>query len=141
MEHHLNNRDTFAFTLGQKVIYPKVREALGLDRCKSFFSGAAPISPETIKYFLSLNIVVHELYGMSEVCGPQSIQTGAKTRVGSVGPTMPGCKTKIANKDVDGNGEICMKGRNLMMGYLNREDKTTEDRTSETQNYSTIVWL
>ena len=47
--------------------------------------------------------------------------------IGSVGPTMPGCETRLANKDADGNGEICMKGRNLMMGYLNREDKTTED--------------
>ena len=105
----------------------KVREALGLDRCTAFFSGAAPISGETIKYFLSLDMVVHELYGMSEVTGPQSLQTGPRTVIGSVGPTMPGCETRLANKDADGNGEICMKGRNLMMGYLNREDKTTED--------------
>ena len=127
LDHHLNNKDTFMFTVGQKAVYSKVREALGLDRCLSFYSGAAPISGETIKYFLSLNIVVHELYGMSEVCGPQSLQTGPRTVVGSVGPTMPGCETMLANKDADGNGEICMKGRNLMMGYLNREDKTTED--------------
>ena len=72
-------------------------------------------------------MVVHELYGMSEVTGPQSLQTGPRTVIGSVGPTMPGCETRLANKDADGNGEICMKGRNLMMGYLNREDKTTED--------------
>ena len=64
---------------------------------------------------------------MSEVTGPQSLQTGPRTVIGSVGPTMPGCETRLANKDADGNGEICMKGRNLMMGYLNREDKTTED--------------
>ena len=127
LEHHLNNKDTLMFTIGQKAIYMKIRQALGLDRCTQFFSGAAPISPETIKYFLSLNIVVHELYGMSEMTGPQSLQTGAKTIIGSVGQTMPGCETRLANKDVDGNGEICMKGRNLMMGYLNREDKTTED--------------
>ena len=127
LDHHLMNKDTFMYTIGQKAVYSKVREALGLDRCTAFYSGAAPISGETIKYFLSLDIVVHELYGMSEVCGPQSLQTGPKTVVGSVGPTMPGCQTRLANKDVDGNGEICMKGRNLMMGYLNREDKTTED--------------
>lgn len=127
LDHHLMNKDTFMYTIGQKAVYSKVREALGLDRCTAFYSGAAPISGETIKYFLSLDIVVHELYGMSEVCGPQSLQTGPRTVVGSVGPTMPGCQTRLANKDVDGNGEICMKGRNLMMGYLNREDKTTED--------------
>ena len=65
---------------------------------------------------------------MSEVTGPQALQRGQSTfGIGSVGKTMPGCTTKIANKDIDGNGEICMKGRNLMMGYLNREDKTKED--------------
>ena len=127
LEHHLNNKDTIMFSIGQKAVYTKVREALGLDRCTAFYSGAAPISHETIKYFLSLNMVVHELYGMSEVTGPQSLQCGTKTVIGSVGPTMPGCHTSLANKDRDGSGEICMKGRNLMMGYLNREDKTTED--------------
>ena len=127
LDHHLNNKDTFMFTVGQKAVYMKVREALGLDRCTAFYSGAAPIAAETIKYFLSLNLVVHELYGMSEVTGPQSLQCGTKTVIGSVGPTMPGCHTSLANKDRDGSGEICMKGRNLMMGYLNREDKTTED--------------
>ena len=127
LEHHLNNRDTFFFTLGKKAVYGKVREALGFDRCRAFYSATAPIAQETIKYFLSLDMVVHELYGMSEVSGPQSIQTGPTTRVGSVGPTLPGCETKLANKTIEGEGEICMKGRNLMMGYLNREDKTTED--------------
>jgi len=127
LDHHVGNKDTLMYTIGQKAVYSKVREALGLDRCTAFFSGAAPISGETIKYFLSLDMVVHELYGMSEVTGPQSLQTGPRTVIGSVGPTMPGCETRLANKDADGNGEICMKGRNLMMGYLNREDKTTED--------------
>ena len=53
-------------------------------------------------------MVVHELYGMSEVTGPQSLQTGPRTVIGSVGPTMPGCETRLANKDADGNGEICL---------------------------------
>lgn len=39
---------------------------------------------------------------------------------------MPGCKTKLANPDADGNGEICFWGRNVFMGYLNMPDKTTE---------------
>ena len=127
LDFHLLNKSSFMYSVGKKFVYPKVREALGLDRCTTFYSGAAPISGETIKYFLSLDIIVHELYGMSEVCGPQSLQTGPRAVIGSVGQSMPGCQTKLANKDVDGTGEICMKGRNLMMGYLNREDKTKED--------------
>jgi len=127
LDHHLMNKDTMMYTIGQKAVYSKIREAIGLDRCTNFFSGAAPISDETLRYFLSLDIVVRELYGMSEVSGPHFLPTDNKIVIGSVGKTIPGGHTKLHDKDTDGNGEICMKGRNLMMGYLNREDKTTED--------------
>jgi long-chain-fatty-acid--CoA ligase ACSBG len=131
LDHHLNGKDTMMYSVGQKVIYKKIREALGLDRCVSFFSGAAPISLDTLKYFLSLDIVIHELYGMSEVTGPQSIGYYNSCKVGSVGKILPGCKNRLANPDEKGEGEVCMWGRHVMMGYLNREDKTTEDVDEE----------
>ena len=127
LKHHLEGIDGFFYKFGQKAVYGKIREALGLDRCHTFYSGAAPINHETLKYFLSLDMVVNELYGMSETTGPHTLQYGNDLCIGSVGKTLPGCKTRLANKDADGNGEVCMWGRNVMMGYLNREDKTTED--------------
>jgi long-chain-fatty-acid--CoA ligase ACSBG len=79
-----------------KVVYKKVREALGLDRCRTFFSGAAPMSMECLKYFLSIDIVILELYGLSETNGPQTISyiEGNNYKLGSVGKTLKGLKTR-----------------------------------------------
>jgi long-subunit acyl-CoA synthetase (AMP-forming) len=72
-----------------------VKEALGLDRCVKFFSGAAPISMETLKYFISLDIVILELYGLSETNGPQTMNYfGSSHKLGTVGRTMNGTKTR-----------------------------------------------
>ena len=87
----------------------------------------------------SLDIVIHQLFGMSETTGPHTVsmdptsfEEGSKVpRIMSVGPTMPGVKTKLHNIQSDGDGEICMWGRNIMMGYLNREDKTRDDLDEE----------
>ena len=106
-------------------------EALGLDTCKLFYSGAAPIAHEILKYFIGLDIVIHEGYGMSETTGPHCLMLGEKPKLGCVGQTCIGAETKLINQDIDGSGEICMRGRNIMMGYLNREDKTTEDIDSD----------
>ncbi len=45
-------------------------------------------------------------------------------RLGSVGPTLGGCNTKVQDPDENGNGEILMSGRNITMGYLLEEEKT-----------------
>jgi long-chain-fatty-acid--CoA ligase ACSBG len=78
-----------------QVVYKKVKEALGLDRCVTFFSGAAPISMETLKYFISLDIVILELYGLSETNGPQTMNYyDGSYKLGTVGRTMKGTKTR-----------------------------------------------
>lgn len=61
------------FRLAKQLVYRKVRKAIGLDRCTKCYTGAAPITRETLEFFLSLNIPVLELYGMSESSGPHTI--------------------------------------------------------------------
>jgi len=61
------------FRLARQLVYKKVRKAIGLDRCTKCFTGAAPISRETLEFFLSLNIPVFDLYGMSESSGPHTV--------------------------------------------------------------------
>jgi len=90
------------------------------------FSAAAPITRETLEYFLSLNIIVTEVYGMSESTGPHTVSFPWAFRLGTVGKDLNGCTTRLDNPDAEGNGEICMSGRHVFMGYLNAEEKTTE---------------
>lgn len=63
----------WGFTLANALVFKTVRAALGLDRCKICFTGAAPITKDTLEYFMSLNIPLMEIYGMSESSGPHTI--------------------------------------------------------------------
>jgi len=132
LEFHLHGRKTLMYSVGQKVIYKKVREALGFDRCVTFMTGAAPIAKDVVHYFLSLDMKILELYGMSECTGPQSLcYYGNNYKMYSVGKIIPGAENRLSEPDAKGEGEVCMWGRHCMMGYLNRPDKTTEDMDEE----------
>ena len=137
LDFHLNGKTSFMYTMGQKVIYKKIKEALGLDRCVSFFTGAAPIGAEVLKYFLSLDIKILELYGMSETTGPHSLSYLNSYKVGSVGKAMPGCKTRFSEQDDKGEGEICMWGRHIMMVIT----KKLADHTVFENNPKCRIWI
>ncbi|XP_051776258.1 long-chain-fatty-acid--CoA ligase ACSBG1 isoform X2 [Erpetoichthys calabaricus] len=112
--------------IADKLILEKVRNSLGFSRCHKYFSGAAPMTSDTLEFFLGLNITLYEAYGMSESTGPHFMSGPKVYKLHSCGRVVPGCKFKIANKDEDGNGEVCLWGRNVFMGYLNLEEKTLE---------------
>ncbi|XP_061172776.1 long-chain-fatty-acid--CoA ligase ACSBG2-like isoform X1 [Saccostrea echinata] len=108
------------------LLLKKVKVDLGFDRCRFYLSGAAPIMKETIEFFYGLHIPLLEVYGMSENSGPHTCSRPDKFRTCSVGTELPGVKTKLADIDQEGNGEICMYGRHVFMGYLDDEEKTKE---------------
>ena len=116
----------YSYPIAKKLVFSKVKENLGLDRARILGVGAAPVSRETFEYFLSLDIPLFECYGMSETSGPQTGNRAGHHRLGSVGQSLDGCRTKIVEPDPDGNGEICMSSRNIMMGYLYSAEKTAE---------------
>ncbi|XP_072261276.1 long-chain-fatty-acid--CoA ligase ACSBG2 isoform X1 [Pyxicephalus adspersus] len=119
------------YHVAKKLVFKKVRKALGLDRCSKCYTGAAPITKDTLEFFLSLNIPVYELYGMSESSGPHTISLPDAFRIMSCGKVMSGCSTKIYQPDSDGSGEVLFWGRHVFMGYLNMEDKTRESLDEE----------
>ena len=108
LEHHLEGTNPIMYNVGKKLIYNKVREALGLGRCRYFLTAAAPISEDVLKYFLSLDIVLLDGYGMSETCGghtmSQHLSTPQKYKRGSVGVMLPGLQIKLDQKDYSGQG-------------------------------------
>jgi long-subunit acyl-CoA synthetase (AMP-forming) len=116
------------FNLAHKLVFSKVRERLGLDRCRLFISTAAPISQDTLEFFMSLDIPITEVYGMSECTGPATVSLPEphQYRTGWAGPAMPG--TEIA---VSEEGEVLMRGRHVFKGYFKNEAATQETIDSE----------
>jgi long-chain-fatty-acid--CoA ligase ACSBG len=115
------------------LILKRIKGALGLDQCKGFLYGAAPIKQSTVDYFASLDIPIMGAYGMSETTALVTIQSNEKFNLSSVGFALAGTDLKIDNPDDKGNGEIIFRGRNIMMGYLKNEQATRE--TIDSQGY------
>jgi long-chain acyl-CoA synthetase len=107
------------YSFFNKKVFGALKEALGLGRAKVCVSGAAPINPEIIRFFSSLDIVIREVYGQSEDCGPTSFNLPGRTRFGSVGPAVDGVEVKIATDD-----EILVRGPNVFMGYYKDQGAT-----------------
>jgi len=98
---------------------------------KAFFTGAAPMQKSTLDYFLSLNWIVMNMYGMSETGGPTSGSSFLKSNLTSAGYALPGTSLVILgpNREVmpaGERGEICFRGRNKFMGYYRNEEMTKE---------------
>ncbi len=104
---------TLQYELAKKLVLSKLKTAIGLGRARLCVSGAAPIAPEVLEFFASIDIVIHEVYGQSEDTGPTSFNQPGRTRFGTVGTRLPGVEVKIAR-----DGEILVKGPNVFMGYF-----------------------
>ncbi|KAF7405424.1 hypothetical protein HZH66_004330 [Vespula vulgaris] len=79
----------------------------------------------------NLDIPIMEAFGMSESSGAHTITSSNNCRLGSVGSVLPGFRTKLDNPNETGEGEICMYGRHIFMGYLNEPEKTKETKDEE----------
>ena len=114
--------------VAKKLVLTKIKAAIGLNCARLCISGAAPISKVTLDYFGSLNIHIVEVYGMSENTGPQTCGMNKKFIAGTCGPVIPGAEIKIDldKGDKPGNGEVCFRGRHVMMGYMHNQAKTNE---------------
>lgn len=114
------------FSLAKSLVLKKIHKELGLDKCRNFYSGAAPITKETLDFFISLGMPVCEVYGMSESTGPHGHGIFANNRVCSIGPVRMLNRSKLLERDDDGAGELAIYGRHVFMGYLNDRKKTDE---------------
>ncbi|CAB4064572.1 ACSBG [Lepeophtheirus salmonis] len=126
MHYYENGDQKVIHKIGDKLIFQKVKQALGLDRCLEFISGGAPLSERTRDFFLSLDIPVQECYGLSE-CGIFCSVQKSDFKTGTCGTIIPSTHAKVVkSSDDDIGGEICIKGRCVMMGYLFNEQATSE---------------
>ncbi len=107
--------------LAERLVQRKVKRALGLDQARICASGAAPIAAEVLHFLAGLGIVIHEVYGQSEGCGPTTWNRPGKTRFGTVGPPLPEVEVRLA-----ADGEVWVRGPNVFLGYLKEEAATAE---------------
>jgi len=109
----------------RKPLFRSVTSVFG-GRLKAIVCGGAPIKPSIAEFFDSIGIPLITGYGITE-CGPLiSINRPNYHRYDSVGLLMPGMEIKIDNPNENGEGEICVKGPNVFMGYYKNEEATKQ---------------
>jgi long-chain acyl-CoA synthetase len=104
-----------------KLILMKVRQQAGLDRVRVAYAGGGPTSTELCYFFQSLGIDIFQGYGLTETSPVANVNPPGKNKLGTVGPAIAGVEEKLAL-----DGEILIRGKNLMKGYYNDPEATAE---------------
>jgi long-chain acyl-CoA synthetase len=116
------NGPSLALKLQHKVfdalVYKKLRAAMG-GQVKYAVSGGAPLGERLGHFFRSIGLIVLEGYGLTETSAPAMIGRPSDAKIGKVGRVLPGCAVRIAD-----DGEILLKGSNLLRGYWRNPEAT-----------------
>ena len=104
-----------------KIVLSKVRDGLGMDQVQLAITAAAPISPDLVKFFMTIGIPLYEIYGMSENTGPATSGLPGAYRFGSVGRALPGVEVKTLE-----DGELIMRGGIVAAGYYKLPEASAE---------------
>jgi long-chain acyl-CoA synthetase len=110
------------YRLARWLVIDNVKRMIGMERVEVGMTGAAPISPELIRWYLALGIPLREGWGMTETTGAGSMTPRRGMRPGSIGRPVPGLQMRIA----EGTHEFLLRGDNVILGYLNLPEKTAE---------------
>jgi long-chain acyl-CoA synthetase len=108
--------------VANKIIFSKWREALG-GKVRAIASGSAALQPRLARIFLAAKIPILEGYGLTETSPVVAVNCFKKgMRIGTVGPLLDNVQVRFGD-----DGEILVKGPNVMMGYYKLPEKTKED--------------
>jgi long-chain acyl-CoA synthetase len=108
------------FALFNKLVYSKLREAMGGNVVYAV-SGSAPLGSRLGHFFHSLGVVILEGYGLTETTAPATVNLADKSKIGTVGPALPGVGVRLAE-----DGEIEVRGINVFKEYWNNPEATAE---------------
>lgn len=114
------------YQLWNLLVLHNLRRMLGFDNMRRGVTGAAPISPDLLRWYWAIGVPLVEGFGMSETTGLGTINTPAANRIGTVGRPVDGDQLRIGE-----DGEIQLKGANMFKGYWNKPDKTAETYTDD----------
>jgi long-chain acyl-CoA synthetase len=109
------------FRAADFLVLDNVKRSMGMHRVRGAATGAAPIAPELIKWYMALGLDLREVYGQTENCGLATAMPNDRIRLGSVGVARPGTEVRLSP-----HGEILLKGPHVFLGYYGKPDKTRE---------------
>ena len=110
------------FHVARLLALNNVRKMIGIHRARFLVTGAAPISPDLVRWYLALGLPMLELWGMTETCGAGTGAPADRIKPGSIGPAAEFNEMRLDPV----TGEILVRGPNVFMGYLNLPEKTAE---------------
>jgi long-chain acyl-CoA synthetase len=110
------------FRAARVLALDNVRKLIGIHRSRFLVTGAAPISPELVRWYLALGVPMLEVWGMTETCGASTGVPAERMKPGSIGPAAQYNEVRLDPQ----TSEILVRGPNVFMGYLNLPEKTAE---------------
>lgn len=110
-----------AYRIWDFLVLANMRRMIGMNRARRTTTGAAPISPELLRWFWAIGIPLFEGFGQTESSGVATVNSPGDNKIGTIGRTLPGAETRIGP-----DGEILLRGPHVFKGYWKNEEKTRE---------------
>ena len=110
-----------AFWLARVLVLNNIRKVMGAHRARLLITGAAPISPDLLRWYAALGLEMVEVWGQTESGGISTSNPIGRTRPGSIGKPLPQTEVRISPE-----GELLVRSPSVFMGYLNLPERTAE---------------
>ncbi len=107
--------------LGWLLVYRSLQKKMGMSKCVQAVSGAAPIAPEVLKFFMAIGVPIVEGWGMTETTALGTVNRQGRVKLGTIGEPLDGCEVRIAD-----DGEILTRHPGVFKGYFKNPEATAE---------------
>jgi long-chain acyl-CoA synthetase len=115
-------RTRLLYAVGHVFFYRALKDRLGMRKVRYAASGAAPIAPEVLRFFMGIGVPMHEVYGMTENAAVATANRPGRVRLGTVGEAHPGVEVRIDEE----TGEILTRHDGVFAGYWRKPEATAE---------------
>jgi len=112
---------SLAFWLARVLVLDNIRKVIGVHRARLLITGAAPISPDLLRWYAALGLDMIEVWGQTESGGISTANVIGRSKPGSIGKALPENEVTISPE-----GELLVRSPSVFMGYLNQPEKTAE---------------